>query len=54
MTPEQIEAVAALLWDYLKRDPDHEDRRQTGYGTKTKQGLALSVARALGGWRMKI
>ena len=49
MTQAQIEAVATLLWDYLKRDPDHKDRRQTGYGTKTKQGLALSVARALEG-----
>ena len=38
-------AIADLLWDYLKRDPEHKDRRMTGFGTKTKKGLALSVAR---------
>ena len=34
-----------LLWDSLKRDPEHEDRRQTGWGTKTQAGLAACVAR---------
>lgn len=37
-----------LLWDYLKRDPEHKDRRQTGWGTKTKQGLVASIERASG------
>ena len=47
MSEKQIEAIAALLWDYLKKDPEHKDRRQTGWGTKTKLGLALSVQAAL-------
>jgi len=40
-------AIAELLWDYLKKDPEHKDRRQTGWGTKTKIGLAASVARII-------
>jgi hypothetical protein len=36
-----------LLWDYLKRDPEHKDRRQTGFGTKTKMGLTASIRRIL-------
>jgi hypothetical protein len=39
--------VVEMLWDSLKRDPSNKDRVQTGWGTKTKQGLVLSVARAL-------
>jgi len=39
--------VVAMLWDYLKRDPEHKDRRMTAWGTKTKQGLVLSVERAI-------
>ncbi len=35
--------LVELLWDYLKRDPEHKDRRQTGYGTKTKLGLVASI-----------
>jgi hypothetical protein len=42
---KQQQAIVDLLWDYLKRDPEHKDRRQTGFGTKTKLGLALSVER---------
>lgn len=45
LTKEQ-QAIVDLLWDYLKKDPEHKDRRQTAYGTKTKLGLALSVLRA--------
>lgn len=37
--------LSGLLWDYLKRDPEHKDRRQTGWGTKTKQGLAACIER---------
>lgn len=43
----QQDSIATLLWDYLKRDPDNKDRRQTGYGTKTKQGLYLSISNIL-------
>lgn len=46
MPAETIEdRVAELLWDYLKRDPEHKDRRRTGWGTKTKQGLAACILR---------
>jgi hypothetical protein len=39
--------VVQMLWDSLKRDPQHKDRVQTAWGTKTKQGLVLSIARAM-------
>ncbi len=38
-------ATVDLLWDYLKRDPEHKDRRQTGWGTKTQSGLTACIAR---------
>jgi hypothetical protein len=37
--------VVELLWDSLKRDPEHKDRRQTGWGTKTKVGLVACLDR---------
>lgn len=37
--------LLALLWDHLKRDPEHVDRRQTGWGTKTQTGLLASIRR---------
>lgn len=42
-TKEQ--AIIELLWDSLKRDPEHKDRRQTGWGTKTQMGLVASLNR---------
>ncbi len=45
MTDEQQSAIVELLWDYLKKDPEHKDRRQTGWGTKTKQGLYNCINR---------
>lgn len=44
-TDLQNKAVVNLLWDSLKRDPEHTDRRETGWGTKTKEGLAACVER---------
>lgn len=45
-TLEALEAkVTEVFWDYLKRDPEHKDRRQTGWGTKTKEGLARTIHR---------
>ena len=41
------ERLIEMLWDYLKKDPEHKDRRQTAWGTKTKIGLANSVAWAM-------
>ena len=35
--------VVELLWDSLKKDPEHKDRRKTGYGTKTQDGLVASI-----------
>ena len=43
-TADEIQAdVVDLLWDYLKRDPEYKDRRMTGWGTKTKEGLAACI-----------
>ena len=44
---KQAEAIAELLWDYLKRDREHPDRRRTSAGTKTKLGLMRTVKLAL-------
>lgn len=44
---QQAEAIVGLLWEYLKRDPEHKDRRQTGFGTKTREGLVASVRRVV-------
>jgi hypothetical protein len=37
--------ILDLLWDSLKRDPEHKDRRQTGWGTKTRVGLIACIDR---------
>ncbi len=42
-TDKQNEAVVHLLWNSLRGDPEHLDRRQTGWGTKTKEGLAACI-----------
>ena len=52
IVPEHIvEAVAGLLWSELKTDREHpNDRVHTGWGTKTRAGLAACVMRvAFGG-----
>jgi hypothetical protein len=36
-------ALVDLLWDYMKRDPEHKDRVKTAYGTKTQYGLARCI-----------
>ena len=43
LKPHEQELID-LLWDYLKRDPEHRNRRKTGFGTKTKVGLVNSIA----------
>ncbi len=45
MTENQKAAILGLLWDSLKRDPEHKDRRQTGWGTKTQLGLVACIER---------
>lgn len=47
MNQKQEEQIIALLWESLKRDPEHKDRRQTGWGTKTKVGLIACIRRIL-------
>ena len=46
---EWAEAVGAALAEVLKlkRDPDHRDRWQTTWGSKTSAGLARSVLEIL-------
>lgn len=44
--PNKIDqALINLLWDYMKHDPKHSDRRQTAWGTKTRIGLAACINR---------
>jgi len=45
MNEKQKEKIKTLLWDYLKCDPEHKDRRITGWGTKTLTGLVASIER---------
>jgi hypothetical protein len=39
------ESIISLLWGCLPLDPEFEDRRQTGWGTKTKAGLVACLDR---------
>lgn len=45
MTDNEINEIANVFWGYLKRDPEHKDRRQTAWGTKTKKGLTATIIR---------
>ena len=47
MNEVQQQKIVGLLWDFLKRDSEHKDRRQTGWGTKTKRGLVLCIERII-------
>lgn len=49
LTKEQRGRVIDLLWDSLKSDSQHKDRKQTGWGTKTKQGLISCIERIVEG-----
>lgn len=49
MTQDQEKQLLELLWDNLKRDPEHKDRVRTGWGTKTKQGLIACVTSIMEG-----
>lgn len=44
-TIKQRNMIVDLLWESLKRDPDHRDRKQTGWGTKTIIGLIACLER---------
>lgn len=43
MTDKQQAALLELLWESMKRDPEHKDRVRTGWGTKTQTGLLASI-----------
>jgi hypothetical protein len=45
LTDSQMAAVIDLLWDSLRRDREHKDRRMTGWGSKTKVGLLACLHR---------
>lgn len=49
MTEYQNDQLITLLWESMKKDPEHKDRRQTGWGTKTKEGLCACIARICAG-----
>ncbi len=48
MSANQKRLILELLWDHLKKDPKHKDRRQTGWGTKTEIGLIACIDRIVG------
>ena len=45
LTDHQKKCFVALLWDYLEKDPEHKDRVNTGWGTKTEVGLLAVIDR---------
>ena len=47
MTQGQESQILELLWDSMKRDPEHKDRVRTGWGTKTKTGLVACIERIM-------
>jgi hypothetical protein len=47
ITEEQADKLITLLWGALAKDPDHQHRKQTGYGSKTKVGLVACIQRIL-------
>jgi hypothetical protein len=47
------EQIADVFWNYLKKDPEHKDRRMTAWGSKTKLGLALTVKRLGESWHVE-
>ena len=40
-------AMVAMVWNTLKNDPEHKDRKQTEWGTKTRCGLAACFDRCM-------
>ena len=45
MNDNQQQTLVNLLWDSLKRVPEHPDRRQTAWGDKTDEGLVACIQR---------
>ena len=47
MTKRQEAAFLDLLWESLRKDAEHKDRRRTGWGTKTQIGLLACIDRIM-------
>ena len=47
LSKNQVRSFKELLWDSLKSDPQHKERRRTGWGTKTEQGLIACIERII-------
>lgn len=47
ITEQQTAKLMELLWEYMKRDREHSDRVQTGWGTKTQAGLVACIERIM-------
>jgi hypothetical protein len=49
------EQIANVFWDFLSKAPnapnEHEERRMTQWGTKTKLGLVLTMNRLTRNWQ---
>lgn len=45
ITEKQAARLLELLWESMKRDVEHSDRVQTGWGTKTQAGLIACIER---------
>lgn len=43
LSKSQKEDLIDLLWDDLRKDLNHSDRKRTGWGGKTKDGLVASI-----------
>jgi len=37
--------IADVFWKNLKKDPEHNNRRKTAWGTKTRVGLVQTIKR---------
>jgi hypothetical protein len=47
MTNKQKQELLDLLWDSLKTSNFSKDKKQTGWGTKTADGLLACIDRIL-------
>jgi hypothetical protein len=47
LTEAQKAELIELLWSSLRRDSEHKDRKQTGWGTKTQAGLIACIERIM-------
>ena|SRR5258708_29487122 len=43
LTLQQEHDLLEMFWDSMRREPGHPDRKQTGIGSKTKEGLLRTI-----------